>query len=112
MAMEQNQSDQRGAYRYEVDAAVHGEIGDQAFEGHLQDVSATGAAITGVGDVGYENDQFVSLHMEGLGSRSGYIRRAIPNGFALQFHQDDEEEQRKLEAAAQLRALGRGALDA
>lgn len=110
--MEQNQADQRGAYRYEVDAAVHGEIGDHAFDGQLHDVSATGAAVTGIGDVGYENDQFVTLHMEGLGSRSGYVRRAIPGGFAMQFEQDDEEEQRKLEAVAQLRALGRGALDA
>ena len=59
-------TDHRTAPRYAVDAAVHGQIGEQPFEARLQDVSATGAAVVGMGGVGYENNAFVQLHMDGI----------------------------------------------
>lgn len=105
--LEQNQ---RAAFRYEVDSPVEGEIDGVPFRGQLKDVSATGAAIQSAEDVGYQNDQFVSLHMEGLGYRSGTIRRRIPDGFALEFQDSEEVEQRKLEALAAIRAISRHAL--
>lgn len=92
--------DQRAAPRYALDTPVTGAIQDQPFEGRLKDVSRTGAAVVGVGDAGYDNYQFVSLHMEGLGQMSGRIQRRIPDGFALQFAEEDEEEKRKLEETA------------
>lgn len=92
--------DQRAAPRYAVNAPVNGAIDEQPFKGRLKDVSRTGAAVVGVGDVGYDNYQFVSLHMEGIGEMSGQIQRRIPDGFALQFDEEDEEEKRKLEEAA------------
>ncbi len=98
-------TDHRTAPRYAVDAAVHGQIGEQPFEARLQDVSATGAAVVGMGGVGYENNAFVQLHMDGIGVRDGYIRRAIPEGFAVEFIDNDEEQQKKLEALAKFRAV-------
>lgn len=92
--------DQRAAPRYAIDAPVNGSIDAKPFKGRLKDVSKTGAAVVGIGDVGYDNFQFVSLHMEGVGNFSGQIRRKIPNGFALQFSEEDEEERLKLEQAA------------
>lgn len=92
--------DQRAATRYAVDAPVNGAIDEKPFAGRLKDVSTTGAAVVGIGDHGYDNFQFVTLHMEGIGDRSGQIQRRIPDGFALQFSEQDEEEQRKLEEAA------------
>ena len=53
------QTDNRAAERYEVDTPIEGAIGDLAFKGGLKDISSTGAAIVGVDDVGYENNQFV-----------------------------------------------------
>ncbi len=97
--------DKRGAFRYELDVAAHGEIGGQRFEGRLQDVSVTGAAVVGIQDTGYDNNQFVSLHMEGIGHRNGHMRRTIPDGFALEFESTEAEEQKKLEAAIQFRAM-------
>lgn len=96
--------DKRGAFRYEVDVAAHGDIGGERFEGRLQDVSVTGAAVVGIQDAGYDNNQFVSLHMEGIGHRNGHVRRTIPEGFALEFEDSEEDEQKKLEAAILFRA--------
>ena len=58
-----------------------------------------------MGGVGYENNAFVQLHMDGIGTRDGYIRRAIPEGFAVEFIDKDEEQQKKLEAMARFRAV-------
>lgn len=92
--------DQRNAPRYAMDAPVNGAIEQKPFAGRLKDVSSTGAAVVGIGDVGYDNNQFVSLHMEGIGNLSGQIRRRIPDGFALQFDEKADEEKRKLAEAA------------
>jgi len=102
--------DNRAAPRYAVDAPVEGSIGETPFSGHLKDISATGAAIVTSGNVGFENDQFVQLHMQGMGDKSGTIRRRIPEGFALQFDSDEDEEKRKREIAEMIRALGPGTL--
>ena len=99
--------DQRGAARYEVDAHVAGTIGDESFEAQLKDVSSTGAAVVGMGDRAWSNDTFVQMHMDGLGARKGYVRRSIPDGFAIEFENaNDEEEKRRLEARAQFKAMG------
>lgn len=104
--MAESNTDHRAAERYFVNAPVTGSVGEQPFEGQLKDISATGAAITGVGDVTFENDQFVQLHMDGIGQQSGYVRRRIPEGFALQFEVDEDEEKRKREVQEMLRTLG------
>jgi hypothetical protein len=103
-------TDNRAAERYFVNAPVAGSIGEKPFSGQLKDISATGAAVICAGDVGFENDQFVKLHMQGVGDRSGYIRRRIPDGFAFQFEGDADEEKRKREVQDMLRALGPEAL--
>ncbi len=108
--MTPNQTNNRAAERYEVDAPIKGAIGDLAFTGRLKDISATGAAIVGVDDVGYENDQFVQLHMNGVETQSGYIKRRIPEGFALQFDSNDDEEKRKRDVQEMLRKLGPDAM--
>jgi len=97
--------------RFEIDAAVVGQIGGHDFEGRVSDISLGGAAIMSP-NAGYQNDQFVRLHMEGFGETRGYVRRAIPGGFALEFSEENmsEEEIRKREAAiATFRSQGAGA---
>lgn len=108
--MSLNPTEHRAAERYEIDAPIEGAIGDQAFTGRLKDISATGAAIVGVDDVGYDNDQFVQLHMNGMEPQSGYITRRIPEGFALQFKGDEDDEKRKRDVQEMLRQLGPGGL--
>ncbi len=103
--------DKRAAHRYDIDTAVHGDIAGHAFDGRLRDVSVTGAAVVGIEDVGFDNNQFVNLHMEGIGERSGYVRRTIPQGFALEFDETDEEEAKRLEEIAKFKALGRSHLN-
>lgn len=92
--------EQRAAPRYAIDAPVKGSVDSKPFEGRLKDVSKTGAAVVGMGDVGFDNYQFVSLQMEGVGNFSGQIQRKIPDGFALQFNEEDDEAKQKLEEAA------------
>lgn len=99
-------ADKRAAERFFVDAPIEGRVGEQPFAGRLHDISTTGAAITGVADVVFENDQFVQLHMAGMGQQRGYVRRRIPDGFALQFDDGGDEEKRKREVAELLRAMG------
>ncbi len=108
--MVNSDAEQRAAERFFVNAPVAGSVGERPFQGQLKDISATGAAITGVGDVAFENDQFVQLHMDGIGQQSGYIRRRIPEGFALQFEENEDEEKRRMEVQKMLRSLGPGAL--
>ncbi len=69
--MTPTQPDNRAVERYEVDVPIEGAIGDLAFKGRLKDISSTGAAIVGVDDVGYENNQFAQLHMNGVETQSG-----------------------------------------
>lgn len=102
--------DSRAAERYVVDARVKGSVAGQAFEGDLQDVSETGAAVTGMPQSIFENNQFVEMHMEGFGHRQGYVARRIPEGFALQFAESEDEEKRRQEFRDAVRALGPGAL--
>lgn len=103
-------NDNRAAPRYAVDARVHGSVAGQSFDGHLQDVSESGAAVTGMPDVAFDNNQFVQLHMEGIGHQQGYVRRGIPGGFALEFEMDEDDKNRKREFLKSIRALGPEAL--
>lgn len=99
--------DKRQHERYDVHLAASGEVGGRAFEGHVADISLGGAAVL-TPDVGYQNDQFVSLHTDGMGETRGYVRRRIPGGFALQFadaEMTEEEQKRRDEAVAAFRAL-------
>ncbi|WNJ99308.1 PilZ domain-containing protein [Thalassospiraceae bacterium LMO-JJ14] len=104
--MADSDADKRAAERYFVDAPIEGRVGEQPFVGRLHDISSTGAAITGVADVVFENDQFVQLHMAGMGQQCGYVRRRIPDGFALQFDANQDDEKREREVAEMLRVLG------
>lgn len=103
-------NDSRAAPRYAVDARVQGSVDGQSFEGHLRDVSESGAAITGMAQTEFENNQFVQLHMEGIGHRKGYVRRQIPDGFALEFEENEDDLERKREFLKSIRALGPDAL--
>jgi hypothetical protein len=98
--------DHRAAPRFNVDTSVEGHVGEQPFAGRLKDISETGAAITGVPDIVFDNDQFVQLHMAGMGHQRGYVRRRIPEGFALQFEDSEDEEKRRREMQDMLRKLG------
>ena len=108
--MADSMDDHRAAPRYSVDAPVQGSIDGHDFAGRLQDISATGAAITGIPDAAFDNNQFVQLHMEGMGQQSGYVRRRIPEGFALQFNDTEHTEERQREVQEMIRRLGPGAL--
>ncbi|MDA0998459.1 MAG: PilZ domain-containing protein [Proteobacteria bacterium] len=99
----------RKFFRYEVDAPVNGIVGGVHFQARLKDVSATGAAVTVGIDVVLDNNQFVQLHMDGIGHRSGYKARDIPNGFAFEFAEQDETSKAEIEARIQaLKKIRRG----
>lgn len=97
--------DKRAAFRYDVDTPVQGDVAGHSFAGRLRDVSVTGAAVVGIEDVGFDNNQFVNLHMEGIGARSGYVRRTIPQGFALEFDAAEDDDAKRQEDIAKFRAL-------
>jgi hypothetical protein len=48
--------------------------------------------------------------MNGVETQSGYIKRRIPEGFALQFDNNKDDEKRKSDVQAMLRALGPDAM--
>ncbi len=103
------EDERRKFFRYEVDAPVSGRVGEETFEAQLKDVSATGAAIIVGADVILDNNQFVQLHMAGLGYRSGYKARDIPDGFALEFEEQDEKSREEMETALKmLKSGGKG----
>lgn len=78
------------ATRYVYHKPTHGRFGGQAFEGRIDDISATGAAVTvGGGTTVSDNGLFVDMHVEGLGHVKGNIARTYEDGFAVQF--DDQE---------------------
>lgn len=90
------QIDSRRYTRYAMDTKVRGVAGEKKFEAQLRDVSASGAAITVSPQemALFENNQFVELHMEGVGHRRGNIVRAIPDGYALEFQENEREKEK------------------
>lgn len=98
--------DHRAAARYQLNMGVEGSVGDQRFEGRLQDISATGAAVVGVPDTGFDNSTFVELHVHGMGTQTGTVARKIPEGFALQFDSEEEATERQKQIEAMASAMG------
>jgi|GEM_PF-1502247 len=78
--------------RHPYHRPAQGRYGDRAFEGSVENVSATGAAIT-LGDTGVtvDNGMFVDMHVEGLGHLSGRVARTYDGGFAVQFDADSPD---------------------
>lgn len=104
----QQAGNKRQFERYAVNAMASGSIGEEPFEGHVCDISVGGAAVIAPETICH-NDQFVVLHMQGIGERRGTVRRQIPGGFAMQFESPDldaEEQSTKDKAVADFRSLG------
>ena len=84
-------SDQPRAPRYDIHAPIEIESGDQVFTGQLENISTSGAAVTGTNLPPIPNDFFVALHTESVEGPK-YLRgakvRNIPNGFALAFEEN------------------------
>jgi hypothetical protein len=78
--------------RYPYHRPAQGRYGGQAFEGAVENVSATGAAIAlGEAGVMVDNGTFVDMHVEGLGHLSGRVARTYDGGFAVQFDSDSTD---------------------
>jgi len=88
--------DGRRYTRYPMDTKVRAVAGAKTFDAQLKDVSASGAAIAVAPQemALFENNQFVDLHMEGVGQRRGNIVRSLPGGYALEFDEDEREKER------------------
>lgn len=97
--------DQRNYPRYADRRRVHGLGGDQ-FEGETRDISGGGASIyVPQIDSPFANDQFVNLHVEGLGERRARVVREVAGtGYALEFEDDEEEKARIAEELAKFHA--------
>jgi len=97
------QIDGRRFTRYSTDAKIRGVAGKKKFEAQLRDVSASGAAIVVAPQeiALFENNQFVELHMEGMGQRTGNIVRRIPDGYALEFDEDARQKEKIAEELEQ-----------
>lgn len=75
--------------RYPYHRPAQGRFGSRRFTGAVDNVSATGAAITlGEAGITVDNGTFVDMHVEGLGHLSGRVARTYDGGFAVQFDED------------------------
>ncbi|MEQ9575093.1 MAG: PilZ domain-containing protein, partial [Rhodospirillales bacterium] len=89
--------------RYPYHRPAQGRYGDRAFEGSVENVSATGAAIAlGEAGVAVDNGMFVDMHVEGLGHLSGRVARTYDGGFAVQFDADGADLDAVAEALSRL----------
>ncbi|MEQ8506711.1 MAG: PilZ domain-containing protein [Rhodospirillales bacterium] len=72
--------------RYPYHKPAEGKFGGTRFNGEIDNVSATGAAVT-LGDAGIavDNGMFVDMHVEGLGHLKGSVARTYDGGFAVEF---------------------------
>ncbi|MEQ8229658.1 MAG: PilZ domain-containing protein [Rhodospirillales bacterium] len=72
--------------RYPYHKPAEGKFGGTHFNGEVDNVSATGVAVT-LGDAGIavDNGMFVDMHVEGLGHLTGSVARTYDGGFAVEF---------------------------
>ncbi|MFQ5763679.1 MAG: PilZ domain-containing protein [Rhodospirillales bacterium] len=95
-------TDRRRSPRFEVAeeirATIRGPEGDER-EATLKDISAGGAGLVGGGV--FENDAFVELHMEGLGTVPARVARRSMEGVGLEFELDEADN--KAEMTEELR---------
>ncbi|PIW30128.1 MAG: hypothetical protein COW30_03060 [Rhodospirillales bacterium CG15_BIG_FIL_POST_REV_8_21_14_020_66_15] len=72
--------------RYAYHKPAQGRFAGSTFTGKVENVSASGAAIT-LGETGVQvdNGMFVDMHVEGLGQIRGNVARTYEGGFAVQF---------------------------
>lgn len=78
--------------RHPYHQPAHGRYGNRVFHGSVENVSATGAAITlGEAGVMVDNGTFVDMHVVGLGHLSGRVARTYDGGFAVQFEADSPD---------------------
>lgn len=89
--------------RYADRRMVYGLAGND-FVGETRDVSGGGAAIFVPQPTSpFANNEFVDLHIEGLGNRRARVVRELPDaGYALEFEADEPEKAR---IAAELAAF-------
>lgn len=92
--------------RYVVRKPVRAKTAGRELQGEIKDISAGGAAL--LVDTHLENEQFVELHLEGLGVEdlgplSAQVVRVYEKGFAVRFNLDDKEKERLAEELAKFR---------
>lgn len=96
--------------RYADRRKVYG-LGSSQFVGETRNVSGGGAAIFVPEPTSpFGNDEFVDLHIEGLGNRRARIVRELSDaGYALEFEDDEAEKARIAADLAKFHAnVGRG----
>lgn len=72
--------------RYPYHKPAQGRFGDTAFQGSIDNVSTSGAAVSlGDTDINVDNGTFVDMHVEGLGHVQGSVARSYEGGFAIEF---------------------------
>lgn len=72
-------------------------------EGELIDVSRSGVAFQSPQQ--FDNNLFVELQIEGANPLAGRVVRQFPGGFALQFDEADQLDDKALEEIAKFRAI-------
>lgn len=90
--------DRRRAPRFEVAEEIRATVRDrdgEETEAILKDISTGGAGLI-VGGA-FENDDFVELHMEGLGTVPARVARKSMEGVGLEFNLDEAEDKAVME---------------
>lgn len=95
--------------RYSYDKPIRIQTGESEFEqrlalGTVRDVSMSGVAVS-IDAALVENGQFVSMHIEGLGSVTGSVARVYEGGAAIAFDDDEDVRKRVAEAIRGLNQL-------
>ena len=80
-----------------IDAYVEGD--GEGSHSRLQNISLTGAAIIGVVP-NMTNGEFLNLHIEGYEKMQGRIVREFPDGYAIEFTEDNSHMISEEELAA------------
>lgn len=74
------------APRHAYHRPAQGLLGANPFEGEVENLSASGAAVRlGDGGIVVDNGTFVDMHVEGLGRVRGNVARTYEGGFGLKF---------------------------
>ena len=79
---------QRLHTRYPSKAKVRVATPGRAEEGKLEDISAGGASVSLLTDLG--NDLFLEMHIEGLGHVPAHVVRSYDGGMAVKFDVDED----------------------
>ncbi len=93
--------DRRRYERYPLRQRVRAVIGDKEYEGVTNDISAGGTGLLIATKL--DNDHFIDLHIENVGTIPGHVVRVYEGGAAVAFDTDAAERTRIAETLSAIK---------